>query len=293
MILNPVEFFISPKGKLRFGILDNGCWPWLMETKNNLGYLKINGKSLTADRWLYEEAFGKIPSDKKLNKNCETNLCVNPDHMRLIAKVDKCQIGCKCKKHSSEFRKIVGNRNKIIHKGKIVSKETKSKMSASHMGKTMPPKSKESLAKQSESMKIAWENMSEETKIVRARKISESHINNPRIHNTFKATNLENYLEDLLIILNIKFKKQVWIGRACVDFLIEDSAISNKPIVLEVYGCYWHNCKRCQDIRGIQPRPEKTIEDLTRKILLEEKGYQVIEMWEHELPACSDGKVIF
>lgn len=146
----------------------------------------------------------------------------------------------------------------------------------------------------SRAMKRVWQEMSDETKIQRSKKISESHITTPRIYHTFKETKLESYLADLLKIINVEFKKQVWIKHGiCVDFLIEDKRFSNLPIVLEANGCYWHSCRRCQKVKGLQPRNDRPLKDLKRKEEIENYGYTVIEIWEHELPASSDGKVIF
>ena len=50
--------------------------------------------------------------------------------------------------------------------------------------------------------------------------------------------------------------------------------------VIEVKGCYWHGCSQCG--YNDEWHLEKRQRDATREAYLQEEGYQVKEIWEHE-----------
>lgn len=65
-----------------------GCWMWQRST-NGTGYPQFSyqGRTVYARRWIYEQVHGGIPEDHEVYMSCATErLCVNPGHMRLVAK---------------------------------------------------------------------------------------------------------------------------------------------------------------------------------------------------------------
>ncbi|MFH1637921.1 MAG: very short patch repair endonuclease [Candidatus Woesearchaeota archaeon] len=60
-------------------------------------------------------------------------------------------------------------------------------------------------------------------------------------------------------------------------------------IAIFVHGCFWHKCPKCyrepQSNRNYWlPKLKKNVaRDKKNRATLEEKGYKVIEIWEHEI----------
>ena len=50
---------------------------------NGYGYLKVNGQSLLAHRFVFINAFGPIPEGMDVLHKCDTPNCVNLDHLFL------------------------------------------------------------------------------------------------------------------------------------------------------------------------------------------------------------------
>jgi len=61
------------------------CWEWI-GCRNNGGYGKfnLNGKSITAHRFSYEQIKGKIPKGLQLDHLCRNRVCVNPNHLEAV-----------------------------------------------------------------------------------------------------------------------------------------------------------------------------------------------------------------
>lgn len=65
-----------------------GCWVWLRarkgkEAKSGGGYgcLRLDGKTLGAHRFSYEQVYGAIPRGLHVMHLCHNTLCVNPAHL--------------------------------------------------------------------------------------------------------------------------------------------------------------------------------------------------------------------
>lgn len=58
------------------------------------------------------------------------------------------------------------------------------------------------------------------------------------------------------------------------DFINED-----KKQIIEVYGCFWHCCKKC----GHTNRDKRHQKDALRINKFKDLGYSVLIIWEHEL----------
>jgi len=79
-------------------------------------------------------------------------------------------------------------------------------------------------------------------------------------------------------------KKNIMWGSDCFS----DFRIKNTNIIVEVDGCYYHNCKEC----GLEKSfPGKTEADLRRHEFIESLGFDVYHFWEHEIKTDADACV--
>lgn len=64
---------------------DSPCWVW-QRGKNAAGYayLTVEGKSVRAHRYFYEQAVGSIPEGLTLDHLCRVRACVNPNHLEAV-----------------------------------------------------------------------------------------------------------------------------------------------------------------------------------------------------------------
>jgi len=97
---------------------------------------------------------------------------------------------------------------------------------------------------------------------------------------TIRPNKLEKKVIEILKSLpsNIKYvgdgKSENWISGMNPDFINED-----KKQIIEVYGCFWHCCKKC----GHPNRDKKRQNDALRIGKFKSLGYSVLIIWEHEL----------
>ena len=63
---------------------ETGCWNW-QRHKNEWGYgvLGVNGKSILAHRYVWQEKNGPIPSHMRVLHRCDNPACINQDHLFL------------------------------------------------------------------------------------------------------------------------------------------------------------------------------------------------------------------
>lgn len=63
---------------------ENGCWIWRRASnKSHGGYgqLTIDGRKVSAHRFVYEALHGPVPDDYDVMHRCDVRLCVNPAHL--------------------------------------------------------------------------------------------------------------------------------------------------------------------------------------------------------------------
>lgn len=65
--------------------LTGPCWNW-KAGKDRYGYgeFRFDGKMVRSHRFSYEQYFGKIHSDVKLDHLCRNRGCVNPTHLEIV-----------------------------------------------------------------------------------------------------------------------------------------------------------------------------------------------------------------
>lgn len=66
---------------LKFKIDDNGCYNWTGCTHNKYGYLRHNGRSMSAHRAMWVLVHGEIPDKKHILHKCDNPGCINPRHL--------------------------------------------------------------------------------------------------------------------------------------------------------------------------------------------------------------------
>ena len=67
----------------------NSCWIWTGSiNKNGYGQFHYQRKTWRVHRLLYTWKKGIVPLDKELHHTCQNKICVNPDHLELINKID-------------------------------------------------------------------------------------------------------------------------------------------------------------------------------------------------------------
>lgn len=60
------------------------CWNWKTAKPVRYGYLRHEGRSWLAHRWLYTLLYGPIPASCVVHHKCENGLCSNPCHLECM-----------------------------------------------------------------------------------------------------------------------------------------------------------------------------------------------------------------
>jgi G:T-mismatch repair DNA endonuclease (very short patch repair protein) len=182
------------------------------------------------------------------------------------------------KEHVSEAMK--GNRHGSGNTGKIQSEEQKRAHSERMTGREH---SDETRAKMSVSQKRVWAGRTpEEIQEFLERKQATS----------FKPTNIERWLHAWLDEEGIAFVIHPWVRVTYGGIrrvLRPDVLLPAHNLVIEVQGCYWHGCIACY---GEKARTDRVIEDEIRRTLMQEQGYSVFELLEHDIKSGSAPSVL-
>lgn len=94
-------------------------------------------------------------------------------------------------------------------------------------------------------------------------------------------TKIEVKIQNFLKLLHIEFLTHYYISEITHRYRC-DIFIPSIKIIIEADGCYWHGCKLCN--KNINKFQEEQIkEDEIRTKELQEKGYRVIRLWEHDI----------
>ena len=104
----------------KINVVETGCWEWTAYL-NQYGYSKfqLNGKIITAHRFIYEYYYGTICPDLTIDHLCRNRKCVNVNHLEQVTNRLNIQRGIKYNtikthcKHGHKFNKT----NTRIYKG--------------------------------------------------------------------------------------------------------------------------------------------------------------------------------
>lgn len=67
----------------------SGCHVWMrLLTKDNYATMWLNGKTVSAHRYAYEQKCGTVPSGLEIDHLCRNTRCVNPDHMQAVTHIE-------------------------------------------------------------------------------------------------------------------------------------------------------------------------------------------------------------
>ncbi|KKL86281.1 hypothetical protein LCGC14_1946340 [marine sediment metagenome] len=63
----------------------DSCWLWLATlNKDGYGRFSVQGRSIYAHRWAWEQKNGPIPEGMELDHECTTTNCVRTDHLSMV-----------------------------------------------------------------------------------------------------------------------------------------------------------------------------------------------------------------
>lgn len=71
----------------------NGCWLWLVSTRNTYGCFKLQGKLYSAHRIAHTIWIGRIRDGLQVDHLCGNRLCVNPAHLEAVTQLVNIQRG--------------------------------------------------------------------------------------------------------------------------------------------------------------------------------------------------------
>ncbi len=101
------------RGKILKPLVDigsnpNDCWEWQGSKNKKTGYGKktVNGASVLAHRWVYEQFLGPIPEGLVINHKCGNRSCVNPHHLEVVDQAGNCRHGAGCKLTAEQVAEI-------------------------------------------------------------------------------------------------------------------------------------------------------------------------------------------
>ena len=90
------------------------CLEWTgAPTGKGYGALRVNGTSVLAHRYAYEQAYGEIPDGRMVDHACHNRLCVRKEHLRLATRSQNGQ-----NRRGPTSRSTTGARNVQLYKGR-------------------------------------------------------------------------------------------------------------------------------------------------------------------------------
>jgi hypothetical protein len=69
-----------------YRIEESGCWIWLGAQSNGYGQVSIDGRLYQAHQVSWENVNGPAPPKREFHHNCETPLCIRPDHVEPLSR---------------------------------------------------------------------------------------------------------------------------------------------------------------------------------------------------------------
>jgi hypothetical protein len=76
---------------------NTGCWLWMGATTASSGGYGLFGvataKARLAHRWIWEQRNGQVPEGLELDHKCRQRLCVNPEHLEPVTRLENIRRG--------------------------------------------------------------------------------------------------------------------------------------------------------------------------------------------------------
>jgi len=121
--------------------------------------------------------------------------------------------------------------------------------------------------------------------------ISDMHVAAGRKNfDTKPELKVQNYVKS---IINEQVFPQVPIPISHDTVYIVDFLIPDLKTVIEVNGCHWHYCMRCEPLQqDIYKAMDKQHADIERKFNLEQMDLKVIVIWEHDINSGKYKKIL-
>lgn len=92
----------------------------------------------------------------------------------------------------------------------------------------------------------------------------------------FKNTNIEYFIEQLLIDLKVEYKSQFKVDRYRVDFIVDN-------LIIEAYGTFWHCDPRVYSTPNYIAQVNNIKNDNKKYKTLKKKGYDLLIIWEKDI----------
>lgn len=170
-------------------------------------------------------------------------------------------------KHSKETKAKIGKANSIALKGKKQSKETIEKRSNALIGRIVSEETRR---------KISITNKGKPKSPGSFTKESRAKIVVPK-----KDTSIELKIQKFLRELHIEFYTHQYISEIRNAYQC-DILIPSMKMIIECDGCFWHCCPICE-MKPYEWTLKRRGLDKQRTQQLIEKGFKVLRLWEHEI----------
>lgn len=232
----------------------------------------------------------------KINKGRKSSMLGRHHTEETKNKIRIAHLGMKLSEEEKKRRKEIYSKLpketklKISRIGTKHSKETKKKISNALKGKPAWNKGKK-LSKE-HIRKVTLASIGRKHTKEAIKKMSDARIKfiTPK-RDTSIEVKIQNFLSKLHIeYLTHKYISEITHSYHCDIFIPVQEGIKQKTII-ECDGCYWHGCPICK-LNKPRSLEKQRQNDKFRTKELEEKGFKVIRLWEHEIKNINQIKLM-
>lgn len=120
-----------------------------------------------------------------------------------------------------------------------------------------------------------WATMTPEERQKRLEPLFEG-CRNTVIRNSQREEEYATYLKSC----GIQFLREVRVGKYRCDFFLPDT-----NTIVEIYGCYWHQCEACGFNNGVRKKSALRVRQMNedREKTIISQGYTLKVIWEHQM----------